>query len=263
MNNNIFEKRARNIMEYIDTNEPRLALEEYKQLVNESSESDSNHPVVMKGEKGGYLLENAYLIERLMAQSKSIIKLYIDDINESAYGNVILRNMLFNWLAEDEKRTVKMIVRKGYAFLTSGFYYTNFDFIKNGRIEVREVKGGGEFSSYAGIFDNIGIKIKYKKGDEEIMVGIFSDEEKAQHMVNLFDGVYDTSFPLRNKISWLFGQLALDGKMANSREKLIKSFAESISDRVKNSLESDGSIHLNKPIPLYRAIITNPLHYRA
>ncbi|MFI0416207.1 MAG: hypothetical protein ACH255_18945 [Candidatus Thiodiazotropha sp.] len=159
MNKNQFEKHVTKIMDYLDKNEPRMAFDEYKKLVDESSATESSEPIVFRGKKGEYLLENSYLLEKLMEQTRDTIRLYVDDIDESSYGHVVVRNMLFNWLKQDEKREVKLLVRKGFDFLSSAFYHTNYELVENGQLEVRTLRDKEICSTYAGIFDKKAIKI--------------------------------------------------------------------------------------------------------
>ncbi|MES9968601.1 MAG: hypothetical protein ABW092_01120 [Candidatus Thiodiazotropha sp.] len=232
---NRFDRHLLNILEYVNSDQPRLALDEYEKLIDENAESESSHPVVMSGKKGQYLLENAYLIERLMAQSKRSIKLYTYDINESAYGHVVLRNMLYKWLQKDDGREVKLLVGRGFSFFSSGFYFTNLKFIKNGQLEVRVLDSISEFSSYAGIFDMRGIKIKEKSPEMETMVGIFSDQTKSEELDRLFEDVFALAIPAKGRVVFFIAKLIESSRRAKERKGKADLLSKNIKELIKDS----------------------------
>lgn len=249
MNKNKFEEHVTQIMDYLDRDEPRMAFNAYKTLVDESAETGSSEPIVYRGKKGEYLLENSYLLEKLMDQSRETIRLYIDDIDESSYGHVVVRNMLFNWLKQDKQRKVKLLIRKAFGFLSSAFYYTNYEFIENRQIQVRTLKDKEKCSSYAGIFDTNAIKIKEKETDNEVMVGVFSDQASAVKMAEIFDQVFDIAIPVSNRFALFVNKFLENRNITSSQKTLIRSFTQLIQNRVNDTDRMLSSVHYNKPIP--------------
>jgi hypothetical protein len=250
MNKNKFEKYVTKIMDYLDKDEPHMAFDEYKRLVDESAVTESIEPIVFRGRKGEYLLENSYLLEKLMDKTKNTIRLYVDNIDESSYGHLVVRNMLFNWLNLDKERKVKLLVRKGFDFLSSAFYHTNYKFIENKQIEVKTLRDKEKCSSYAGIFDRKAIKIKDKSSEIEVMVGSFSDGDKAGQMADIFDQVFAIAIPVRSKVMLAFSAFMKHGSITSDQKELIQSLANIIKNRVNDSSNSHLAARYARPIEL-------------
>ncbi len=229
--------------------DPQQQLEAYEEVVDESACTDESVNILMREVvPGTYDFENLYLVERMMEQAESIIRLYVDNLDKSIYGNVIARNLLKNWLAQDEKRKVKILVRQGRKFKSSHFYATNREFVENGRIEYRLISFLGKCSTYAGIFDEKAIKVKIKGDDKDTMLGNFHSEIAAdlcREYDKAFDGADTHSnlflLAMRNAVPKLRSEVS-------SQKDLIARFTRAMVSKIEDSLKNHGGVNLPKNI---------------